>query len=211
VHPRAFQFDTRPIKRSAEMRRFIHIVLVAYAMLTLVGAGLFLRSDAASGFTDSYIDSAVGNAPYAKGLRIKASSWDWFHGHHPLFAIDGEESPTALEKWASHPSDRHPELVIELPSPTNVEAVVITHAGAFESDMYTLTDYVITCINASGGDTEAMTVRNNHEAVASHRLHCRQASRLRISFLVEPHEQSPRHVARIYEVEVITPGASADE
>lgn len=130
------------------------------------------------------------------GARVRASSWDNFHSHHPLFLIDGEASPTELEKWASLPATPFPWLEILFSGRHEISELVIRHAGWRETTAYTNDRYTLRCYSGKVLLAE-FEVKNNTAPVARHTIACSGADRLRVTFDCT----GPVNVARIYEVE----------
>ena len=131
------------------------------------------------------------------GPTVRASSMDRVYTFHPLYVVDGKTTPTPMEKWSSDAHDEHPWIEVRWDRSRAVTRVVLTHAGAVESPVYTMRNYEIRCLGA--GDGPSMKVTNNAQAVATHLLACPNASGVHISF---DREAGARAVARLYEVEV---------
>ena len=130
------------------------------------------------------------------GPTVRASSMDRVYTFHPLYVVDGKTTPTPMEKWSSEAHDEHPWIEVRWDRPRAVTRVVLTHAGAVESPVYTMRNYEIRCLG--NGDGPLMKVINNTQAVATHVLVCPSASGVHVDFDREP---GAREVARLYEVE----------
>lgn len=140
-------------------------------------------------------DANVGS--FRSGATVRASSWDWFRRHHPLFAIDGEPHPTPIEKWASAPADRAPWLEVHLAKPARVSRVVLVLATDPTSPI--LSGYVVRCL-AGGRELARETVSTNRRPEVVHALHCEGADVVRVE--MDLGTSAPLDAARIYEIEV---------
>jgi hypothetical protein len=130
------------------------------------------------------------------GPTVRASSMDRVNTFHPLYVVDGKTTPTPMEKWSSESHDEHPWIEVRWDRPRTVTRIVVAHAGAVESPVYTMRNYELVCLGA--GDGPSMKVTDNTQAVATHLVACPNASGVRIEFEREP---GARAVARVYEVE----------
>jgi hypothetical protein len=191
--------------RNPTLRRWRRGLIACYLGAVAAGVVAFARSTPPTPATDAYLSPAgpardadlrVNWASMHGGARARASIWDHFRGHHPLFAIDGEAQPAEIEKWASLATTPSPWIEILLPGLHDVEEVVIRHAGWRERAAYTNRRYTVRCFRGEQSVAE-VAVADNTAAVARHPIDCRSTDRVVVAFdctIGEP-------VARIYEVE----------
>ena len=143
-------------------------------------------------------------AALSAGAVVRVSSFDWFHSHHPLYAIDGLAKPEKTEKWATPQKDRAPWIEIELAVRVDVDELDLVLAGAFEDKSLTNRDFVLRCLRDEGAGeavVNAQVVSGNEDPQPKFPLACPGTDRVRIEFRVEPIGKS-RDVARVYEVSV---------
>jgi hypothetical protein len=133
----------------------------------------------------------VNLAARSAGARVESSDYDVFNGHHPLYAIDEEPSPTPEEKWASLRTPAWLEVILAAPS--DVEWVRLTLAGAHEDASFNVRDFDVVC----GG--QRIRVRGNSDPRPRVLLGCAGADRVRFEF---PSAPPPLDRARVYEAEV---------
>jgi hypothetical protein len=159
-----------------------------YLVFTAYGLVLFTQAKAEVPYTTDFSQLRTGEQAYAKGYQVRASSWDWFNQHHVMYAIDGEDSPSTLEKWASAPTDREPWIETRLPE--------VTHE-------MTIRSYEIECRGPHDETQKTLTVRDNTSDVAVHLLNCKQAQSVRVHFHVSETPEDLRGVARLYEMAIV--------
>lgn len=202
---RLLRADARE-RRLCVIGRIFRVALVGWGIAVLAATGLVLarrpvpvspRLDVAPPAPGDRLNLALQRY----GARVRASSYDPFAQHHPVFAIDGRRTGPLLEKWASAGRDRAPWLEVLLPRPARVDEVVIVHAGHVEDSAYTMARYSVRCLR-SGEVAGRVDVNGNAEPIARHPLPCDRADAIRIDFAVGD-RSGPRGVARIYEVEVL--------
>ncbi|MBI5490682.1 MAG: hypothetical protein HY905_25330 [Deltaproteobacteria bacterium] len=143
-------------------------------------------------------------AALSGGAVLRVSSFDWFHSHHPLYAIDEQAKPDKTEKWATVQKDRAPWIEIELAVRVDVDEIDLVLAGAFEAKEFTNRDFVVRCLRDQGAGETVVAKREvsgNEDPRPKVPLACPGTNRVRIEFLVEPIGKS-RDVARVYEVSV---------
>ncbi len=128
---------------------------------------------------------------------MRASSYfrDPLSQHHPLFLVDERSDPSALEKWASAPLDRHPWVSILWREPRELSRIVVRHAGAIELPEYTLARYTLTCVRDEGPGPSVVVV-DNHDAVTAHDLPCSRARGVRLDVEIVGDD-----IARLFEIE----------
>lgn len=147
------------------------------------------------------IDWSRDLARWEAGARARASSYHNRGQHHPLFAIDGERRPQGpLAKWASWRDDPAPWLAVDLPARTDVERIVLAHAGVLEPEGYSVPDYQLVCLR-DGREIERKAITEAPPQVATHELACAGATTVRVEFDVD-HPASLEGVARLYEIEI---------
>jgi hypothetical protein len=167
------------------------------------GAVRFLMADASVTFVLPKLDdppSAEHNlASFRLGPRLRASSYHRAASphHQPAFLIDGNQSPTLVDKWTSAVRDREPWVEVAWPEIHAVSQVRIHHAGRYESPAFTVRNYRIACLPEQDGNG-SLTIRDNRAAIAIHALRCDRAQALRIDWMLEGNND----VARIYELEI---------
>ena len=132
---------------------------------------------------------------YAGG-RVRASGYDGFRHHHPLFAIDEEEHPTPEEKWASLAGDSSLEVL--LAGRAQVRWVTLTLAGAFETPLYTSRDFDVVCLQ-NGREVARVRQRGNQVARPKILVDCPPVDSVRVEF---PARAAPLDRGRVYEIEV---------
>jgi hypothetical protein len=190
------------------MHKVLRAVLLAYAAIVLAAIGRSLLRDPVietprigSVFSSSADPARRNLAQVTAGGVVRVSSYDVFRYHHPLFAVDGEASPTLVEKWASARNDPSPWIEVRLPAPAQIEGIRLVLGGAYESDEFTQRDYSIVCLRSDepGAPVTQLDVRGNSEARPYHEVMCADTLRLRVNFGPEPW---PRAVVRLYELEV---------
>lgn len=159
---------------------------ILYAIITVVAAARWVLRT-----TPITIVQAPKRADLLSGATIRVSSWDGFHEHHPLFAVDGEERPTTIEKWASAPGDRRPWISADFGRSVNVESIVL-HL-AIGPDEPVSSRYVLRCLGTQKSWEITSPTREPHPR---HQVACDGASGVRVEFLGAP-------PARLYELEVI--------
>lgn len=169
----------------------------------LVGAVLFLRADGS--VSSSLVRKrepprAEHNlALHTWGPTLRASSYyrEAFSHHHPFFLVDARTQPHEVEKWTSGYHDSKPWTEILWREPRQLERVVVYHAGWRENAKWTVRQYRLVCLLDGGERGESVSVTDNSDAVATHRLACSGARGLRIEWTLN--EQGDQ--VRVYEVE----------
>lgn len=146
------------------------------------------------------VGSRANLAAAGAGGRVRVSSYDAFAGHHPAFLLDGRRTAALLEKWASSGEDREPFVEVLLPAPSDVDEVVLAHAGGVENPVYTMERYTLRCLR---GEEELFRqlVEGNTHPLARHAVSCSGVETVRVEFAPGP-PRSAQAVARLYEVEV---------
>lgn len=139
----------------------------------------------------------VNWAALDSGGRVRASGYDHFRSHHPLYLIDGEANPTGIEKWASLSEEPTPWLEISLEEPRDLDEVVIYHAGWKEQAAFTNDRYTIRCFAGEDMVFE-VGVLGNGEAIARHPVDCAGTDRIWVAFDCS---SGLPDVARIYEIQ----------
>jgi hypothetical protein len=177
---------------------------VALALAWCVGLVLFILAGAHRPLTvslPSLEPHPVGEhnlVAFRYGTVLRASSYHRTSGaqHHPAFLVDGRESPTMVEKWASDPTDPAPWVELLWSGERHVRRVRIQHAGAVEAAELTSRQYRIGCL--ASRPPEPLLVTDNQAKVAEHTLDCAGARGLRIDFAPGAGDQ----LVRVFEVEV---------
>jgi len=181
------------------------VLLLVYCVFVSIGVAAFLATSTPTPTTPLIPNvEEVGAAPDARvnwaevwrGGRVRASGWDWFRSHHPLYLIDAESHPTSVEKWATRAEDPFPWVEVLLEQPRDIDEIVLYHAGWRESPAYTNDRYVIRCFR---GDemVDELGVTDNTESVARYSLTCPDTDRIWVWFDCT----GPVDVVRLYEIE----------
>jgi len=187
--------------------------LYGYAALMAFGLALYAADSpavdphparAAAPLASSMATGPTNLAHVSSGGRVTASSYYAFAHHHPLFVIDGREAPTPLEKWSSHPDDRAPWLEVAFAERADVGAVRLVLAGAHESPAATMRDVTIRCLRDGAAFFER-SLTDNVDPRPEVAVACLGADAVRVEFGVSPAGEQPLDVARVYELEVLTP------
>ncbi|MBI5500384.1 MAG: hypothetical protein HY907_09085 [Deltaproteobacteria bacterium] len=143
-------------------------------------------------------------AALSAGAVLRVSSYDWFHSHHPLYAIDELVKPEKTEKWATVQKDRAPWLEIKLAVRADLDELALVLAGAFEDKSFTNREFRVRCLRdeRDGGTVvREHVVHGNTDAQPKLPLDCPATDRVRIEFQVERVGKSA-DVVRLYEVSV---------
>lgn len=142
-------------------------------------------------------EERVNWASVNHGGRVRASIWDPFRNHHPLYLIDQQSSPTETEKWASLSREPTPWVEVALPEVHDIEEIVLYHAGWREDSRLTNDRYLIRCYRGSLLVAD-LGVVDNREPIARHPLSCPGVDRIWVAFDCAGRSLD---VARIYEIE----------
>jgi hypothetical protein len=184
------------------LRRSLIAALGAYLLILGIGIAAFLSTDTVTPFTPAVaanselLGDRVNWASLQSGARVRASGWEHFRSHHPLYLIDEEPDPSHEEKWASPTEQRFPWFEVVLDGERDIDVVTLRHGGWREGAEYTNDRYIIRCYR---GDTlvSEVGILDNTAPVAEHDLACPAVDRIHVSF-----DCSGRvDVARIYEIE----------
>jgi hypothetical protein len=135
-------------------------------------------------------------AIYGPTIRVSSYYRDFSSQHHPAFLVDGRESPTLVEKWASDDGDAAPWVEINWKGSHHVSRIVIRHGGSVEPNDTTSRRYRITCLQSSGQNS-TLKVEDNIARLATHDLDCPLALGVRFDFL----PNTKKELTRIYEIE----------
>lgn len=204
--PRPDGAERRSLRTGSTARRLFRIALATWGLVVLAATGAVLARTPVPVSPQLDVPPPIEGArlnlaSQRHAARVRASSYDPFAQHHPVFAIDGRRVGPLLEKWASAGSDRAPWIEVLLPAPSRVDQVVVVHAGHVEDAVYTTDRYTVRCL-LEGGEAGRVDVHANTASIARHPLGCERADSVRLDFIVGD-RSGPRGVARIYEIEVI--------
>lgn len=165
---------TRPLEK---------VAIAFYVAVTLLGFGRWaLRRPGPTTTPEITVSaSSDGRLPlshYTHGATVRASSWDAFRRHHPLFAIDGEPSPTPLERWVPAPSDRAPWLEVRLATRVHVSEVrLVFSSGRVRS-------YAVRALSG-GAEVAAVRIDDNERHDVRHTID-REAETIRVELARTP-------------------------
>ncbi len=188
--------------RSFPLRR---LLIASYVILFAVGCAAFILSDIPTPETprfDSSMRSRAGArvnwASIRSGGRVRASGWDRFRNHHPLYLIDGEPYPGLVEKWATLREQRVAWIEILPDKPRSLSEITLFHAGWKENKGYTSRRYTIRCYRKDEMVAE-LRVTGNEEPIAHHPMECPDTDRVLIEFDRRASEADA--VIRLFEVQ----------
>jgi len=183
--------DGRALMRRRRLRwRVLWVMWALYGVVVLAGVVTWMGREpeiltpAFAHQTPSSGDARL--SPWQYGGRVRASSYQWFYGHHPLFAIDGVTRPERMERWSSAPRDREPWLESVLPSRSDVSQVFMSLSGAFpQHGGEPARHFAVSCHR---GDDEVFRVEREDNIEVSLTMHvtCPDVDRVRVTFFPEP-------------------------
>jgi len=186
------------------LRRTLRYLALLLLLAWLLGAVLYLRADGSLAWTVPRLAQPPAGehnlALYRWGPTLRASSYlrEPTSHHHPGYLVDGHATPSLLEKWTSHWTDRAPWTEILFREPHHISRVAITHAGAHESSKRNVKSYRIVCLTEEQ-PPPALSVRDNVQDVVSHPFSCHRARGVRIEWSRRGVKDK---IVRVYEVEV---------
>jgi hypothetical protein len=164
------------------------------------GFALFLRApstvsvELAARFPHPAEEHDLAAARFGPTLRVSSYMADVYRQHHPAFLVDERKGPTRTEKWASDSGDHAPWVEIRWRGVHDVSRVVVEHAGIAEDPGLTVHTYTLTCLTATGRGP-SLSVHDNNDAVATHKLECHGAVGVRADFTLDGLD-----IARIFEI-----------
>ncbi len=183
------------------------VVALLYVSVVLFGLLEFSSRDGAAVTPAFRFDpSATADTnptSYRRGTVVRASSYDVFRHHHPLYAIDGERVPTELERWIPASNDMNPYLEFHFGQAVDFEAVRLQFRGASEASTPWPSHFGLRCYSDDVADStpdSETVVEDNSEASPVVPLVCSQATVLRADFSQTEGEQP---TVWLYEIEVI--------
>jgi hypothetical protein len=173
--------------------RSIHVWLVivsgALFIVWLIGLISFVKT---RGSFKQHINEFRGHSVDKRNLvaivygpTISASSFenDFRQQYHPLFTIDENSKPSAVEKWCSSSEDKHPWIEYRWFEPALLHRVSITHGSANDLTLSPNSSYVLRCLrSASRGEEPQLRITNNTADTANHDFPCVNAIGVRIEF-----------------------------
>lgn len=182
--------------------RVWRLVGLGYTALIAAAVVLFVTRHAEV-VTPAFANEAAAGelvdlASPAAGATLRVSSYDLFRSHHPLYAVDGEEHPLEVEKWATLTDDRQPFLEVHFAGPAQLERVALDLAGVREPVEYSMSDFTVTCLR-DGEPVGERAVHDNHEVRVELELDCQATDTVRVDFTV--FDEGPLQVVRLYELE----------
>ena len=177
---------------------------IAYAAATAVGLARWLARERPTTTTPAFAEEAASGADketnfasMRAGAVVRASSWDPFRRHHPLFVIDEEPQPSRREKWAPLRADRTPWIEVRLTRPAHVNRVALTFAAG--TDASTVRAYTVRCF-AGVRELATKWVDDERLPIVSHDLACDGADAVRVELDLTTHPVADS--AYVYEIEV---------
>jgi len=120
------------------------------------------------------------------GGRVRASSYLWFHGHHPLFAIDGVKNPEGMERWSSAPRDREPWLEVLLPARADVAKVFLALGGLYPQHGGEPARHFVVSCHREQEEVFRAEYEDNIRTSRVMRVACPDVDRVRVTFYPDP-------------------------
>ena len=182
-----------------------NVLLSVYGIVVIIGVVAFLATPMPTPATEPFPgisseevapDTRVNWAEAWRGGQVRASGWDHFRSHHPLYLIDGESHPTTTEKWATRAEDPFPWAEVVFPTTRNIDEIVLRLAGWRESPDFTNDRFIIRCLRGDELVNE-IGVLDNTEPIARYTLSCPDTDRVWVWFDCT----GPVDVGRLYEIE----------